>query len=356
MAIIDTLAYKDGRLDSTSAGWDKVAGQPSPYIDKDVTMGALSKTDLVIGTKYTLELRTDLIKNTDRLSITSIRVTEPVNGIDITLSPGQMKDLEVIDTGRYYVTIRINFSGGSYYINKQEIEVRNPPTSPPPCDRRKLVIESDIPYQGFGESEATTSLADVYIYYHRDANGDCEPVLKKPIIICDGFDPLDERDIDGIERFFKFNSASNEPIDAIQKLRTLGFDIIIMNFPVIGSEEVDSRQLVRNASNVYVNRDMRDGGSDYTERNAMLMVKLIQMVNDSLATNGSNEKLCILGPSMGGQVTRYALAYMEAQQAASVPHMDHNTRVWCSFDSPHHGANIPIGRYDRTLSHTGIYV
>lgn len=67
------------------------------------------------------------------------------------------------------------------------------------------------------------------------------------------------------------------------------------------------------------------------------------MVNEQLETNGSDEELGIIGPSMGGQVTRYALAYMEEKHAQGVPDMDHNTRVWISFDSPHHGANIPLG-------------
>ena len=40
---------------------------------------------------------------------------------------------------------------------------------------------------------------------------------------------------------------------------------------------------------------------------------------------------------MGGQISRYALAYMEANN------IEHNTRLWVSIDSPHLGANIPIG-------------
>ncbi len=40
---------------------------------------------------------------------------------------------------------------------------------------------------------------------------------------------------------------------------------------------------------------------------------------------------------MGGQISRYALAYMEKE---NIPH---NTRLWVSVDSPHLGANIPIG-------------
>jgi hypothetical protein len=40
---------------------------------------------------------------------------------------------------------------------------------------------------------------------------------------------------------------------------------------------------------------------------------------------------------MGGLISRYALNYMEDQN------MSHETRLWISFDAPHHGANVPIG-------------
>ncbi len=40
---------------------------------------------------------------------------------------------------------------------------------------------------------------------------------------------------------------------------------------------------------------------------------------------------------MGGLISRYALKYMEQNG------MNHNCKLWVSFDSPHHGANIPIG-------------
>ena len=40
---------------------------------------------------------------------------------------------------------------------------------------------------------------------------------------------------------------------------------------------------------------------------------------------------------MGGLISRYALNYMEANS------LTHETRLWLSFDSPHLGANVPIG-------------
>ncbi|HEV7380930.1 MAG TPA: hypothetical protein VGN64_14115, partial [Dyadobacter sp.] len=90
----------------------------------------------------------------------------------------------------------------------------------------------------------------------------------------------------------------------------------------------------------------RSGGGDFIERNAMVLVKLIQMVNQQLQFNGSNEKITIIGPSMGGLISRYALRYMEQNS------VNHNCKLWVSFDSPHHGANIPIGLQEM-LVHMG---
>lgn len=78
-------------------------------------------------------------------------------------------------------------------------------------------------------------------------------------------------------------------------------------------------------------------GADYVERNAMVVVDIIEWVNTELNSQGINEKLVIVGPSMGGLVTRYALRWMETNS------LNHNCRLWVSFDAPHQGANIPIG-------------
>ena len=55
------------------------------------------------------------------------------------------------------------------------------------------------------------------------------------------------------------------------------------------------------------------------------------------ANPGTTEKIVVIGPSMGGQIARYALAYMEHNN------LPHNTRLFISLDSPNNGATIPIG-------------
>ncbi|MEJ7683709.1 MAG: hypothetical protein WKG06_38785 [Segetibacter sp.] len=84
------------------------------------------------------------------------------------------------------------------------------------------------------------------------------------------------------------------------ELTDAGNDAVVLNFPVY---------------KIGVNPDgsdrNRDGGTDYIERNAMVLVKLIKDINQTLIANSSFEKITIVGPSMGGMIARYALAYME---------------------------------------------
>ncbi|WP_370391564.1 T9SS type A sorting domain-containing protein [uncultured Winogradskyella sp.] len=144
-------------------------------------------------------------------------------------------------------------------------------------------------------------------------------VLDKPIIFVDGFDPGDTRDITTIYNSLEYTSTSGTQ-NLADIVRAEGFDLVILNFPT------------------YVNGDGAtiDGGADFMERNAMVLVELIATINADKAGN-SGEPNVIIGPSMGGIISRYALNYMEANS------IDADTRLFISFDSPHLGANIPIG-------------
>lgn len=85
--------------------------------------------------------------------------------------------------------------------------------------------------------------------------------------------------------------------------------------------------------------DLVDGADDIPS-NAMALARLIQMVNDDLVQNSSKNQIVVLGASMGGQVSRYALRFMERSPGTFGPH---NTRLFISLDSPNRGANIPLG-------------
>lgn len=71
------------------------------------------------------------------------------------------------------------------------------------------------------------------------------------------------------------------------------------------------------------------------ENNAYLLQNIIEWANARLADD--HDELQIVGCSMGGLVTRYALTDMENSGK------DHNTRTFISFDSPQKGANATLG-------------
>lgn len=73
-------------------------------------------------------------------------------------------------------------------------------------------------------------------------------------------------------------------------------------------------------------------GMDYMERNAYALEEAIKWVNSIKQGNAAN---VIIGQSMGGVVTRYALTDMENNSLV------HNANLFISHDAPQQGANIP---------------
>lgn len=167
-------------------------------------------------------------------------------------------------------------------------------------------IFANIPFQGYNETQSFIGEGEYEIFL--DTN---DGILDKPIIILDGFDPGDSRKIGDIYAGLSFDGQNLGDI-----LRNEGYDIVILNAPVYTSNGV-----------------VIDGGSDYIQRNAMVLIALIDKLN---ADKVGQEELVVFGPSMGGLISRYALSYMETNS------MDSETRLFISFDVPHNGANIPI--------------
>lgn len=77
-------------------------------------------------------------------------------------------------------------------------------------------------------------------------------------------------------------------------------------------------------------------GADYIQRNAGFIRELIEMINEKYEIN-ADDRLAIVGYSMGGLVSRYALQSMETEGVA------HNMDLFVSVDSPQQGAYVPIG-------------
>ncbi len=171
-------------------------------------------------------------------------------------------------------------------------------------------IDSYTTFQGDAETTAHLGQGEYQIFYDN-----IDGVLDKPLILVDGFDPEDTNDTSAI---YSYLTYGNPPQNYLDELRDTGIDIIILNFPTY----------VRASDGATIN-----GGGDYMQRNGLVLVNLVETIKNDLA---GNKEFIIVGPSMGGLVSRYALTYME-QNA-----LEHQTGLWVSFDSPHLGANVPI--------------
>lgn len=137
--------------------------------------------------------------------------------------------------------------------------------------------------------------------------------IRKPVLIVEGFDPFNERNfditqknIDDCHEDYHLYWASNDEGLADQ-LREQGYDVLILNFA---------------------------NGSGELHQNAMTVVEAINYINNHKVTNN---ELIVIGPSMGGLLARYALAYMEETN------IEHYTKLFLSFDAPHKGANVCLG-------------
>ncbi|MFJ8885646.1 esterase/lipase family protein [Streptomyces sp. NPDC102402] len=124
--------------------------------------------------------------------------------------------------------------------------------------------------------------------------------LVRPVIMADGFN-LGRSKLDqlyhGLESGFPF----------ISELRRRGRDVILLGFDERSASILDNAEAVL----------------------AAVLRTSAEQVGDA--------RLVVGGFSMGGIVTRYALARMETMR------MDHRTALYFSYDSPHRGASIPVG-------------
>jgi hypothetical protein len=142
-------------------------------------------------------------------------------------------------------------------------------------------------------------------------NGLNQNRLTKPIIICEGFDPLNDmgfeesyRQVNGGEQ----NGANS--IGLLDRLRSRGYDIVVLNL---------------------------HQNTEAINRNASLFIRLMEIINEELQSNNSLHQSTVIGISMGGLITKLALARMERDG------QEHRVENYISFDSPHRGANIPLG-------------
>lgn len=336
-----------------------------PFYMLDNTVISTTK-DYASGTSITYKLRNDLYFKNGTKTIQTL-VADFGDGVNRALiSNGILTNQNIVinynSSGEKRIKFTVTYNDNSTletyckiyfkYINSTASLINSTSTS---CDasdplRQDYSLQADIPFTGFVSGDPTIKAKIDYRVFF--SNGNTQKLIKKPIIIIDGFDPGDKRKIEDCDcendascsarntTNGVFDPAKHKSIldmmtyknnlgadnNLLPELRTLGYDVIVVNQPTYTTTNIQNGQSVT-----------IDGGAYYIESNAMAMVKLITQVRQALITNNSTSQIAIVGPSMGGQISRYALAYMEKN---NIPH---NVYLWVSVDSPHLGANIPMG-------------
>ncbi len=139
--------------------------------------------------------------------------------------------------------------------------------------------------------------------------------IRKALIVAEGFDAMqimgkDNMDItDFLKEKNEFGSINYYKIhpNLYSELQSNNYDIVYLDY---------------------------NNGVDDIRRNAALLREAINWVNSH---KQGSEPNVVMGISMGGLVARYALSKMEAEGE------EHNTWKYISIDSPHKGANVPVG-------------
>lgn len=269
------------------------------------------------SSQVTFVLNDNLIFNTTNRTITSIAIQASDDENWKTIVKNIPFKINFSENGKQTVNCKITLSNGAVIyqsfvitIDAQSSGIANRNNSQNVQPNAVTTITATIPYQGFGETAAFFGQGEYEIFPDT-----VDGILDKPVFLVDGFDPGDSRNISTL--YASLNYGTNQNLADF--LRSQGFDIVLLNFPTYTRPNTTT---------------VVDGGVDFIQRNAFILVTLINQIN---AQKVGNQKNVVIGPSMGGLISRYALRYMEMNN------LNHDTRLYISFDSPHQGANVPIG-------------
>ncbi|WP_312363583.1 hypothetical protein [Sphingobacterium sp.] len=199
--------------------------------------------------------------------------------------------------GRKEIKIRLTLTNGQQLVSHTSIQVNS-------AMAMRTFSDPDLttPRQSFTGAayQGVSTTARVFV---KTRNG----AIRDPFIIVEGFDPILGNPY-GFQTMKKF----------YEDLEYHSFGQRIINdYDIIYVDWANSEQ--------------------YIQANANTLKQVIQWVNSQKQLSGSTSGNVVMGSSMGGLVARYALKTMENQA------QPHQTSIYVSHDSPHLGANIPVG-------------
>ena len=297
-----------------------VAGRPTtPYEIKEVFAIVPHRSSL-IGATHKFLFKPDLFYTNTGKTISTLSVDFNDGGGYRVVNLNVPISITYSSDGEKRLIFKINYTDGTNKESHTKIKVSG--TSAAQARYVGLNIqEFQFPLTGFPAPKAYQSVAGQALVTVEYTNP--ERVIRRPLIIVEGFDPW----------------RILSPDDPSQNM---GFrNVLVSN--VGGFNRVINLSTGQTLSDALEGNDYDlifidfQNGTDHIQRNAFLVENIIQWVNSvKQPYNGVPQKNVVLGFSMGGLVARYALRDMEVNNVV------HDTRLNISFDSPHQGANVPV--------------
>jgi hypothetical protein len=280
-------AFNKGLLDNRNGKvTENRLALESPYLTKRAFASASLKEWTYRGNKVTFRLDKGLYLSNENESLKGIKVNFDDLGGFQQVSFDEDITIHYSSAGIKRISVEVSTADHITLQSSFLFEVKSL-YSP---DHTDIELTSDIAYNH------TLASGTAYVY-----KSPLNEQVKHPIIILEGFDTSNELFADELYALVNQQNLADN-------LLSKGYDLILVNFT---------------------------DATTYIQANALLTVKLITYVNQYV--KAGNNPSVIIGASMGGLVAKYALSYMEKHQ------LPHQAALFVSFDTPHQGANIPLG-------------
>ncbi len=308
---LDSMATENNQLYLNGGQLHDVIGRlSSPYIAQTTVVSAVLNRFAYTGAT-TFSFPSTYIYTNKNLTISSISANfDDGNGL-VNINPGNTKTINYTAEGEKILKFTLVLSNGqTVYTNSIFPVIAQAPLAisaalaTSVCNTIDSTTIIGRPFDASQYGEGIQS-ASIKIYYYYSTNNCSAKKITKPIVFLDGFDPTNKRDHNEI--WAQFINKKDEFLG--NKFLNDGYDTIIL--------------------------DYEDGG-DFIEKNALAVVAAMENIYSQHSAT-IQEDFVVIGPSMGGPIARYALAW--AQQH----NINLHTRTYISFDGVHQGANIPIG-------------
>ncbi len=326
----DTNAVTKNLISISNGQLHDVAGRSqSPYITHSLFAVATTSQSVYTGSNQ-LIFRSQLFFGNIAKTISTIQVDPLGTGSYQTVTLNTPFTVNYTDSGLYTMNIKINYTDGTTNLGHTKIAAyinngpplygynrrknKNSGTGPQQKDFTYSGKNPEISQQMTATKSYLGSSAVGWMYVRYASNNNTGKIVK-PLIYVDGFDPdiNDPSFPSSGDNYYFFTSTLDVDYNTVANI-TLDY----------GLDDQNSYDLI------YV---QWKNGTDYIERNAYLLESIITWVNSNKTPGQQN---VIVGLSMGGLVTRFALRDMEMNG------ISHDTRLFVSHDAPMWGANVPV--------------